>query len=148
MLRRVASTLTWSRYDEEIGSIQVLGGEESITLNFKYAGEEDVSQRVKLTHTSCNFGGTRPWFVCPNCTTRVGTLLGGRRFACRRCYGVVYQSQQCGKLERLMNRMHKQERRLERPGLHQKTKDRISKNIYQLDDQIGTMFFLQFGWRI
>jgi hypothetical protein len=60
-----------------------------------------VEQRVPLTWTKCHLGGRRLWFQCPvrsngtNCGRRVAKLyLGGDLFACRRCWGLAYASQQ------------------------------------------------------
>jgi hypothetical protein len=62
---------------------------------------EDIEQRVPITWTACHFGGQRPWFVCSAyrngeyCGRRAAVLYaGGKLFACRRCYGLVYASQQ------------------------------------------------------
>jgi hypothetical protein len=59
-----------------------------------------VKQRIPLRWTPCHFGGRRPWFVCSGvagderCGRRVGKLYAaGSLFACRRCYGLAYQSQ-------------------------------------------------------
>jgi hypothetical protein len=50
---------------------------------------EDVQEPVSLTWTACNFGGERPWFVCPGagCGRRMAVLYGpGRYFLCCHCY--------------------------------------------------------------
>ena len=140
------ATLTWSQWDEQIGSIQVCGSGSWITLKYRYADQEDVSQMVGLTHSPCHFGGKRPWFECPNCGRRAGNLLGGgRRFACRKCFDVVYHTQQCGKMERLMHRMHKLERHLERQGLRKRTVDMLLTQIDELGEEVDTMFAARFG---
>lgn len=75
-----------------------------IVLVFRYrkgADEwEDAKQPVEVVYTSCNYGGRRPWFLCPGvrsgvpCRRRVGKLFaGGKWFLCRHCYGLNYQSQ-------------------------------------------------------
>src|SRR6185369_336204 len=51
---------------------------------------------VSLDSTPCHFGRQRLWFRCPalGCGRRVALLyLGGRYFACRRCYRLAYRSQ-------------------------------------------------------
>jgi hypothetical protein len=62
---------------------------------------EGVEQRVPITWTACHLGGQRPWFVCSvyrngqYCGRRAAVLYaGGKLFACRRCYGLAYASQQ------------------------------------------------------
>ena len=50
---------------------------------------------VSLVTTPCNFGGVRYWFVCPECSRRVGGLylvLGDANFVCRRCNNLTYRS--------------------------------------------------------
>ena len=53
------------------------------------------------TPTACHFGGQRPWWVCTvysngrYCGRRAAVLYcAGELFACRRCYGLAYESQQ------------------------------------------------------
>lgn len=57
----------------------------------------EYEYRVPLEYTPCNFGGVRPWFLCPGrgCRDRVGKLhrpLSGDVFACRECHGLGYAS--------------------------------------------------------
>lgn len=53
-----------------------------------------VEQHIQLAATPCTFGGQRPWFTCPACWRRVAVIYGaGRRFACRRCKNLTYESQ-------------------------------------------------------
>jgi hypothetical protein len=67
----------------------------------KEAEWKSVEQFVPITWTACHFGGRRAWFCCTGhsggqyCGRRVALLYGaGERFACRRCYGLAYASQQ------------------------------------------------------
>ena len=56
----------------------------------------EIDHVVSTTSTPCHYGGSRPWFLCPNCGRRAGKLylpLGGRHFLCRRCYDLGYESQ-------------------------------------------------------
>lgn len=58
-------------------------------------------QLIRLEWTRCNFGGRRPWFICPFCEKRVGKLyqiLGG--ISCRKCGNLGYVSQCMGKTRR------------------------------------------------
>ncbi len=97
--------MRWSRAGREVGSIRMAvegsGMPERLTLLYRHrsgaAGEwEDVREPVPLAWTACNFGGKRPWFVCPGagCGRRVAILYGPERyFLCRHCYDLVYESQ-------------------------------------------------------
>jgi hypothetical protein len=51
------------------------------------------SYPVSLDWTPCNYGGARPWFLCPARGCRVAVLYGGAIFACRQCHQLVYESQ-------------------------------------------------------
>ena len=58
-------------------------------LNYraKENGERrDFDYLVFLSWTLCQYGGARPWFLCPSCRRRVAILYGGAVFACRHCY--------------------------------------------------------------
>lgn len=98
-------SLRWSRAGRETGSIrggvEGKGRSERVILLYRHRPGpggtwEDVREPVSLTWTACNFGGERPWFVCPGagCGRRVAILYGpGRYFLCRYCYDLVYESQ-------------------------------------------------------
>jgi hypothetical protein len=142
-------SLRWSRAGRETGSIQgVVSGEgrpERVTFLYRHRrgldGEwEDVREPVELAWTACNFGGKRPWFICPGagCGRRVALLYGpGRYFLCRHCYGLTYQSQRENKMYRALHRAQDIRRQLggsanmtgpfpEKPrGMHWSTYDRL-----------------------
>ena len=66
---------------------------ETDALFIKWATSPE--QHVPIVWTKCPLGGRRPWFRCNFCGGRVGLLYsGGEKFACRRCYGLAYESQQ------------------------------------------------------
>src|SRR5215204_5689951 len=74
---------------------------------------------VALTETSCTFGGTRPWFLCPQpglnwqCPGRVARLsVDGLRLGCRRCLGLAYASQRAGEASLAGRRARRARRRL------------------------------------
>jgi hypothetical protein len=94
-------SLRWLRADRETGSIGgVVEGTqtpERVILTYRHRrgpnGEwEDIREPVPLAWTACNFGGERPWFICPGagCGRRVAILYGpGRYFLCRHCYDLT-----------------------------------------------------------
>ena len=109
-------SLRWSRAGRETGSIKGVvsrdGQPEQITLLYRHrsgpSGEwEDVQEPVALTWTACNFGGARPWFVCPGagCGRRVALIYGPERyFLFRHCYDLVYESQRENGMTRALHR--------------------------------------------
>lgn len=55
---------------------------------------QPVRQAITLAYTPCHYGGSKPWFLCPQCGRRVAVLvLGGQFFLCRHCYHLPYASQ-------------------------------------------------------
>ena len=48
-------------------------------------------------------------------------------------------------MERLMHRMHKLERHLERQGLRKRTVDMLLTQIDELGEEVDTMFAARFG---
>jgi len=85
---------------KETGSIQVRGQSGHLLLEYTHQrgdgkDPEHLSYPVRIDWTPCNYGGNRPWFLCPaqGCGRRVAILYGGRIFACRHCYKLVYESQ-------------------------------------------------------
>jgi hypothetical protein len=150
-------SLRWSRADRETGSIRgvVEGAERPVQMILLYrhrdglGGEwQDVQEPLPLTWTACNFGGERPWFVCPGagCGRRVAVLYGpGRYFLCRYCYDLVYESQSEHKMHRALRRAQRIRRRLggsanmmepfpEKPkGMHRKTYERLFWEHHEAD---------------
>jgi hypothetical protein len=142
-------SLRWSRAGRETGSIRGVvsrdGQPEQITLLYRHqsgaSGEwEDVREPVHLSWTACNFGGERPWFLCPGagCGRRVAVLYGpGRYFLCRHCYDLTYESQRENGMHRALRRAQAIRERLggsanmmepfpEKPkGMHWRTYERL-----------------------
>jgi hypothetical protein len=118
-------SLRWSQAGRLTGSIRcaVEGNDrpERVLLLYRHrsgpgAEWEDVLKPVSLNRTACNFGGERPWFVCPGagCGRRVALLYGlGSYFLCRRCYDLVYESQRENGITRALRRAQAIRERLE-----------------------------------
>ena len=111
------STLTWSRGGAECGSICLEIRDGRIHLAYEYSSQsqksEPVEQTILLTRTSCHFGGTRIWLICPKCLTRVAVLFApGKHFLCRHCYRLSYPSQLESASYRLMRKARKIRERL------------------------------------
>ena len=115
-------------------------------------GDSWLIYPVAITWTPCSFGGSRPWFECPNrvCGRRVGKLyLGNVYFGCRRCYRLGYACQLEHEYDRLFRRRHKLSRRLggqdgelpPRPkGMHRRTYDRLFDEYLEIEDRLDAEF--------
>lgn len=69
-------------------------------IELRYSVKQDtgesknISQLFLLSHSECNFGGKRNWFIC-SCGTRTAFLYKpyySETFACRICFGLTYES--------------------------------------------------------
>lgn len=112
---RRAGSWGWYRNNERVASIgyETDCGPRRGTARLIYtyragalAETHDVDYRIALTSIPSNLGIGRLWFFeCPavGCGRRVKKLyLGGRYFACRRCYNLTYEScNQSHTIERL-----------------------------------------------
>ncbi len=99
-------------------------------------GQELVEGIAHIAWTPCNFGGSRPWFVCPGkgCARRVAILYGSApgNLLCRHCRQLTYQSQRTWELGRAEWRVEMAHARLApdggRPkGMHHKTFLRLTR---------------------
>ena len=137
----------WACAGEPSGSIQVRTRPDEVVLSYGvrplFATEwKPLEQRVPITWTDCHF--RRPWFTCSvsvngrYCGRRVAVLyLAGEWFACRKCYGLAYASQQGGFRFRNLRKSQRIRRRLgghpdpaepfpeKPPRMHQRTYERL-----------------------
>jgi hypothetical protein len=75
--------------------------------------DEGRRTEVDLSWTSCNYGGERPWFICPSCERRAKKLFSVERvWRCRSCAGLRYRSQHEDVLSRRLRRSSRLRRRL------------------------------------
>lgn len=94
-----AFIVSWARSSEPTGSIGVRAQCDRVELTYRHKDSEgdwqDINYPVLLGWTDCNYGGQRPWFICPasSSNNRVAILYGGKTFACRECYQLAYESQ-------------------------------------------------------
>jgi hypothetical protein len=57
---------------------------------------DNLDYLVPIVRTRCNYGGTRPWFLCPTCGDRRAVMHAppnGGRFGCRGCLKLLYLSE-------------------------------------------------------
>ena len=116
-LNRMGGLEPWKRYNltwKNGSNIIIKTKQEAIELSYTISRKgqqcKDVHVDVPLSWSACNYGGKRPWFICPGngCGKRVAKLyLGGDRFLCRCCYDLVYSSQRKEKGFRMLDRAQK-----------------------------------------
>ena len=143
-------TWSWHRGDESTGSIGVrVHGTDSLALQYTVGSEgqrRDGTQTIRLTHTDCNYGNTRPWFACPVCQRRAGVLyMRAGRFACRHCQRVSYSSQSCDRLDGMWRKQAKLQDRLgegwTRPrGMRQLTYERLIAALVNCEERRDDAF--------
>jgi hypothetical protein len=131
---------SWRRNGEEAGSIGVrVRGDDLVTLEYSLRSQDppaDRSQPIRVERTACNFGNTRPWFVCPRCANRAAVLyFRWGRFACRSCQKIAYKSQSGDTIARLWIKI---EARLgegwARPkGMRRQTHERLIQTICEIE---------------
>lgn len=136
-----AYSWVWRRLGEVSGSIHVYvqaGSHLRLVYTSTVNGKsKDYNDRVELTYSACNFGNTRPWFVCPHCHKRLAKLyLRFGYFACRHCQNVAYSSQSQDAIDRTWGVQYKIEARIgenhKRPkGMHHKTFEALREKLYQ-----------------
>lgn len=116
----------------------------------------EYSYRISVNATACHYGGERHWFLCPLCQKRSKKLYLHSQgiFICRKCLNLAYSSQNRSQLERIISKKwalihklggnsdfitHKPKR------MHQKTFDRIQKEIRRLDELADQGIVERFG---
>lgn len=88
--------IEWKRRGEVISSVGIIADDK--VIRFLYLRKDAQGERsavdypVRLSWTECHFGSRRPWFLCPSCDRRVGTLYSAHQFVCRHCLNLNYQS--------------------------------------------------------
>ena len=152
---RYCGVLSWHRGNEPTGEIRYQAFFNRLELSFRYQsgkGEDwtSVTQTLEIERTPCNYGGERPWLVCPNCRHRFAILCAdGAYFYCRKCQRLLYASQGESKYWRLSRKMRKLRDRIsddqyglvKRKGMHWKTFDRLKANYYELESQWDSVIY-------
>ena len=94
----------WSPEGQEVTSIGARALDGAVELSYTWGCGDDkrpIRYTIPLTWTPCNFGGSRPWVICPGvlngryCGRRVAKLYLQRGyFLCRYCHDLTYRSRQ------------------------------------------------------
>lgn len=144
---------------EQVQQVTIEGARRRLGLC--YPGDTSLPvwrQQIALDWTPCQFGGHRPWFVCPRCGRRVGALFGwGSDIGCRQCFGLPYESQREVPHHRAIRRERKIRLRLgggpsvcdpipwKPKGMHWRTYERLTARIRRASFEVtaGCNAFLQ-----
>ena len=153
----VGGSYSWrwsnSRTGEDVGSIGISTGPGHARLSYSH-DDTPISETLRIAETACNYGGVRPWFMCPRCSRRVAVLfLRSGRFMCRPCGRVAYASQAEDAMGRAWRRQGKLEARLDenwrRPkGMHHATRERLVDGIFdceRLRDEALSAYLCRYG---
>lgn len=130
---------TNSRTGKETGSMTIYSWPDKLRLSFTQDGRP-CGHDVAIVRTACNYGGSRPWLLCPPCGGRAAVLyLRSGRFICRRCAKVAYASQSedvFGRAWRIQAKLEAQlEKHLQRPkGMHHATRARLLEAIQACEE--------------
>jgi hypothetical protein len=97
---------------EVVTSIAAEMSREALVLEYTVNGGEQISDEISIEYSPCHYGGERPWLICPGCRQRKSVLFCDRYFRCRNCLGLTYASLQRRKVERPLNRLARERKRL------------------------------------
>lgn len=160
----------WLRTGQRLSAIAVHVRSEKIILDYRHQNIKDewVDKKywIFIQWTSCNYGGKRPWFICPvnDCRRRVAILYSGSIYACRHCHQLAYTSQREAHYDRGIRKAEKIRERLgweasifemtgfKPKGMHWSTFERLSilqhtlilTSLTKVDLQFGSNFFQEY----
>jgi len=136
----------WTRRGTVVASIGgIVDTANAVTLHYRTRRHgddwQDKRYQVIVDWTACNYGGSRPWWLCPNCGKRVAVLWSGSTYACRHCQQINYESTRTAESSKPFERADKVRRRLgwcagvanpagDKPkGMHWKTYGRLLSKL-------------------
>jgi len=136
------------RFAHRLQSVDVNGMYSAGALARDSCRLDASGQSARIEWQECTLGGSRPWFLCPECGRRAGKLyeLDGA-YACRICHHVVYRSQYRSPGERAADRARRLRSRLgaspqlwspigeKPPRMHLSTFRRLRQQIHEAEEQ-------------
>ena len=139
-------SIIWGDTENSVNSAAVTVKEGYLEVLHQYKSDARLGACVEsiiyLSHTRCNYGSRRPWFLCPSCDGRVAKLYYLEPgFLCRKCSDMPYESQSESRRYRALRKARKIRARLgidtsllvpvilPPKGVHWKTFDRLRKKI-------------------
>lgn len=146
----------WTRDGKKVGWIGIHAEADRLHLSYRVriGGDawEDIVETVHIVRVPCQFGGARPYFICPgvvngvSCRRHAAKLYGaGRYFLCRHCYDLAYASQSEDAWDRALRRATKIRMRLggepkvaspfplKPRGMWQRTYDRLREQAFEAE---------------
>ncbi|AWL29211.1 hypothetical protein A7P53_15710 [Acinetobacter defluvii] len=106
--------------------------DQQLTLSYHCNGES-YCYIIRIDRTTCHYGGTRSWFICPSqkCRKRVAKLYFSESgyFTCRHCNNANYAIQQMSEKDKPRYHMHKMRDKLGWSYNHVPFIKRISKPL-------------------
>jgi hypothetical protein len=113
-------------FNQRIITFRYIRNGQAVVLFPSYASESTSSDTLApilhVVSTPCHFGGSRYWLLCPapNCGRQVKSLFIDEHhtIACRKCLGLLYESQYGGKIEKRMTRLRAMHRKILRGGVN------------------------------
>lgn len=125
--------------------------DNGINLSYSINGGSLNTYHINLSFTTCNYGGTREWFICPRCNDRKAKLyLRNGRFACRDCQSLRYHSQALDPMARnllayslVQNKLGDYD--MKPKGMHWKTFERLHMRMDILNGKINQSLCLTIG---
>ena len=123
-----------------------------IDFNYSYRGKA-YNYSIQVSKTPCNYGHYRHWWLCPQCSKRVGMLYCAGLYVCRHCIGANYGSQLQQPVDRIYSKLNAIRARMgwqvgiihgigERPkGMHHSTYERLLVEYEQLTNKLIRTFY-------
>lgn len=96
-----AGVVTWQSEGQKTAGITYVTCEDEIILSWNNKDNATTEQRIGLVTTPQHLGNDRFYFRC-RCGRKAFKLYAGKRFYCRHCYNLTYDScNESGKSDKL-----------------------------------------------